>query len=399
MALTALAVASIVVVIVATIWGLGRVLNVLSPILWPLAVAAVIAYLLDPVVDFLEKRRLPRARAIILVFGLALVIVAGVLASILPRIIDETQLLIERIPVYSQRVQQRVEHWLANPPDPLRDLLRRSKEPVLPDAGTNAAAPPIEPELVPAAPATPATPSWSDTFDSKMVASAATWVTSLLPQVGSWLLDQFLRVVSWFGMLIGLALIPVYAFYFLLQKHAISRKWTEYLPLGKSDLKDELVFILRSINDYLIAFFRGQVLVAICDGILYTIGFLAIGLNYAFLIGFFAVFLTIIPFLGAFIICTAALILAFVQFGDWLHPLLVLGVFGIVQFLEGFVIQPKILGDRVGLHPLTIIIAVVAGTTLMGGLLGGILAIPLTAALRVLMFRYVWKTRAARAKS
>jgi len=75
--------------------------------------------------------------------------------------------------------------------------------------------------------------------------------------------------------------------------------------------------------------------------------------------------------------------------------LLVLAVFGVVQTLEGLVISPKILGDRVGLHPLAIIVAVMVGTTLLGGLLGGILAIPLTAALRVLMFRYVWKRREA----
>jgi predicted PurR-regulated permease PerM len=68
-------------------------------------------------------------------------------------------------------------------------------------------------------------------------------------------------------------------------------------------------------------------------------------------------------------------------------------LFSIVQFLEGFFISPKIMGDRVGLHPLTIIIAVMVGTTLLGGITGGILAIPLTAALRVLMFRYVWKKR------
>ena len=71
--------------------------------------------------------------------------------------------------------------------------------------------------------------------------------------------------------------------------------------------------------------------------------------------------------------------------------LLVLAVFAVVQTLEGLVISPKIMGDRVGLHPLTIIIAVMVGTTLLGGLLGGILAIPLTAALRVVMFRYVWR--------
>jgi predicted PurR-regulated permease PerM len=83
-------------------------------------------------------------------------------------------------------------------------------------------------------------------------------------------------------------------------------------------------------------------------------------------------------------------VIALVQYGDWLHPALVVGVFAIVQALEGLVIQPKIIGERVGLHPLTIIIAVITGTTLLGGLLGGILAIPLCAALRVILGRYVW---------
>jgi predicted PurR-regulated permease PerM len=115
-----------------------------------------------------------------------------------------------------------------------------------------------------------------------------------------------------------------------------------------------------------------------------------IGLNYAFLLGFCAVFLTIIPYIGAFIICTSAVLLAFVQFGDVTHGLLPLAVFAVVQVIEGFVLQPKILGDKVGLHPLAIIIAVIAGTTLLGGLLGGILAIPVTAALRVILYRYVW---------
>jgi predicted PurR-regulated permease PerM len=113
------------------------------------------------------------------------------------------------------------------------------------------------------------------------------------------------------------------------------------------------------------------------------------------LIGAMAIALTMIPFLGAIFTCLTALVIAFVQFGDWRHPLLVLLVFGIVQALEGLVISPKIMGDRVGLHPVTIIIAVMVGTTLLGGILGGILAIPLTAALRVVMFRYIWKRPAS----
>jgi predicted PurR-regulated permease PerM len=135
------------------------------------------------------------------------------------------------------------------------------------------------------------------------------------------------------------------------------------------------------------------VLVALCDGILLTVGFLAIGLNYAVLLGMVAGFLSIVPFLGVALSIIPAVILATVQFNDWLHPALVVGLFALVQFLEGFFISPKIMGDRVGLHPLTIILAVMIGTTLMGGIIGGILAIPLTAALRVLMFRYVWTNR------
>jgi predicted PurR-regulated permease PerM len=114
-------------------------------------------------------------------------------------------------------------------------------------------------------------------------------------------------------------------------------------------------------------------------------------LNYVFLLGLAAVLLNMIPFIGAMTICASALLIAFVQFGDWTHPLIVLGVFAVVQTLESLVISPKIMGDRVGLHPFMIIVAVVTGTTLFGSLLGGILAIPLAAALRVILARYVWK--------
>jgi predicted PurR-regulated permease PerM len=226
---------------------------------------------------------------------------------------------------------------------------------------------------------------------SQNLQTAAGLLAQGIGSVGPWLWGQKARLASWFGVLAGLALIPVYTFCFLLEKQRISSTWTDYLPVTDSRFKQELVFVLSSINNYLIAFFRGQVLVAICDGVLYGIGFLAIGLPYAVLIGAIAIVLTMIPFLGAIVTCCTAVVIAFAQFGDWLHPLLVLGVFASVQTLEGLVISPRIMGGRVGLHPVTIIIAVMVGTTLLGGLLGGILAIPLTAALRVAMFRYIWK--------
>ena len=209
--------------------------------------------------------------------------------------------------------------------------------------------------------------------------------------MSSWLLKRIGKVASGFGLLAGLALIPVYAFYFLLEKRGIESHWREFLPLQDSRAKEEVVFILDAINGYLVAFFRGQVLVALCDAVLYTLGFLIIGVNYALLLGFAAVFLTMIPFLGAIVIGITALTLSFVQYGDWQHPALVLVVFAVVQALEGLFISPRIMGNRVGLHPLAIIIAVMTGTTLLGGILGGVLAIPLAAALRVIMSRYVWK--------
>ncbi len=397
LAATALAGAVLVGVLTGVIWGLGQVLGLLAPVLWPLAVAGVFAYLLDPVVDFIERRGAPRPRAILSVFALAAVIVIALFGSVVPQVLRETRQLAEKIPAYASLVQNKAHYWIDHPPK----LLERFLMPQPEDGSSTNAAPATHSTLIstngPPLPDSGASPpsGWSPRIDPAALQSVTAWLARELPKVGAWLFGQVSKVASWFGVLAGMALIPVYAFYFLLEKEGIEKKWTDYLPLSKSEFKDELVFVLQSINDYLIAFFRGQVMVALCDGILYTLGFFIVGLPYAFLLGALATVLTMIPFLGAITTCVLALVIAFVQFGDWRHPFLVLAVFAVVQTLEGLVISPKILGDRVGLHPLTIIIAVMVGTTLLGGLLGGILAIPLTAAARVLMFRYVWKKREA----
>lgn len=410
-ALTALSGAALMGVGVGLVWALGEVLAVLSPVLWPLAVAGVIAYLLDPVVDFLQQRKVPRSRAIPLVFAVAGVAMIGLFAGITPQIYREVRQFVQRVPGYSERLQGKIDEWMTHPPGILQRFMKPASTNAVPGAAvaeplgaegatTNEAPTGLAGQDSPAVagggggPVTGVVAApWLDLFDRSTIKSASTWLGNLLTRAGQWLLGKASKVGSVFGVLAGLALVPVYAFYFLLEKEGIASSWTHYVPLRNSWLKDEFVFILRAVNDYLIVFFRSQVLVAACDGVLYTIGFLSIGLPYAVLLGVMATFLTMIPFLGAIATCLAALVIAFAQFGDWLHPLLVLVVFGVVQAIEGLVISPKIMGDRVGLHPLTIIVAVVVGTTLLGGILGGILAIPLTAALRVLMFRYVWRRR------
>jgi predicted PurR-regulated permease PerM len=222
------------------------------------------------------------------------------------------------------------------------------------------------------------------------------FMVDAVAKISAWGLEQLKKVMSLFGFLAGLALVPVYVFYFLLEKRGIKQNWTDYLPVHESRVKEEIVFVLHSINDCLIVFFRGQVLVAMCVGALLTTGFLVIGLEYAILLGVMAGLLSIIPYLGVALSIIPAFVLSMIQFvpdHGWLKPVLVLVVFAAVQAMEGLFISPKIIGDRVGLHPLTIIVAVMVGTTLLGGIMGGVLAIPLTAALRTAMFRYVWKDR------
>ena len=395
--LTALAIAVLIATIGAFIWGMGIVLNKLSPVLWPVAIGGVIAYILDPLVDFFERRKVPRTRAIILVFVIGLAIVLAMFGSVVPRMVIETRRLIENVPVYTQNAQNRINQWMSEVSR--KPTLLKWVERFIP--GQSKTAPRAAPTNAPASPdgqPAPSEPTADSAPSDELLAARLSenlikWVSAVLPKAGSWFAAQLSHVASLAGTALALAMAPVFTFYFLQEKAGIQKRWTEYLPVARSGFRDELVFVLKAINDYLIVFFRGQVLVAVCDGVCYTIGFLVIGLPYAVLLGAMATVLTMIPFLGAIATCFTALIIAFVQFGDWKHPLLVLAVFGVVQTLEGFVIQPKILGDRVGLHPLTIIIAVLVGTTLLGGLLGGILAIPLTAAMKVIMARYVWKGR------
>lgn len=353
-AITALAIAILLLLVGLIAWGAGWMINRLSSVLLPLAIAGVIAYLFDPVVDFFEKRRIPRTRAILLVFFLTFMLVLILAATVVPQLIGQTNQLIDEFPHQVERLKGVVSGWLEK-----SEWGARAKV------------------------------AW----DSQYGEQAKTWLTDAFPVVSQWVLTQLTKVASWAGLLAGLVLIPVYAFYFLLEKSGIEKNWSDYLPLKESKVKEEMVFVIRAINDHLIVFFRGQVLVAMCVGLLLTIGFTAIGLNYALVLGVVAGILGIVPYLGVMISIVPAVLLAVVQFGDWLHPLLVVCIFILAQMAEGLLISPKIIGDRVGLHPLTIIVAVMVGTTLMGGILGGVLAIPLTAAMRVLMFRYVWRKR------
>ncbi|MGK0188610.1 MAG: putative PurR-regulated permease PerM [Verrucomicrobiales bacterium] len=220
-------------------------------------------------------------------------------------------------------------------------------------------------------------------------------------------LQGFLGV---FGYIFGLLLVPVYLFYFLKEGTSIKENWSKYLPLQQSKFKDEVVSTLTEINGYLISFFRGQMLVSMIDGVLIGICLTLIGLPNGLLIGVFVALLGIIPYVGNLLCWIPAVLISIAHFGAtndngdlintwgwlpdgaiWPYPLIVTGIFVIVQQINGLVTAPKIVGDSVGLHPLTVIFSVFFWSLLIGGLLGALLAVPLTAALKVLFQRYLWE--------
>jgi predicted PurR-regulated permease PerM len=192
------------------------------------------------------------------------------------------------------------------------------------------------------------------------------------------------------GFLLRLILVPVYLFFLLKEKPRIEERWSDYLPLRASPLKNEVAEVISQINSYVVAYFRGQLLVCLVDGIAIGILLTAIGLNFAPVIGAMVVVLTMIPYIGIIICWVPAVLIAAFQWGDWTHPVIVTAIFIVVQNLEGLFYAPRIVGNYVGLHPMTVIVSIFVWGLIIGGVIGPLLAVPLTATLKVLFMRYVW---------
>ncbi len=356
--LTALAIGVLVAMAVFLVWGGAWLASKLSAVLIPLAAGGIIACLLDPLVVFLERRKIPRRWGVLLVLLVLGAILALVLAWIIPFLVVEINDFIKSLPSYLDKLQVYWETQIHQ----LNESLAAS--------------------------------GWGDrakiAWDQGISDSLQKWGNSAFAFVGSWILGHLSRILSLGSFVIGILLVPIYTYYFLVEREAITLRWKNYVPLWESKAKEEAVWFLNTVSESMVVFFRGQVLVALCEGTLLTIGFLMIGMKYAILIGAVAGIFSIIPYLGIALSIIPAVLLALAQFGTWTEPLLVVIVYVAVHLFDGYIVFPKVIGDRVGMHPAIIIVAVLVGATLMGGILGAILAIPVTAVLRALMFRYVW---------
>lgn len=356
-ALTALAIGIIATLAVGFILGLGSVIGFLQPLLIPVAVAGIFAFLLKPLVDRFIRWGLRRPMAVIAVFASVFLPMALIALWVVPEIYHQSAEFAEKLPGYFAQGQAAVaEH------------IHRAEE-------------------------------WFKLHspENPYIAPAMEWMQKQLPalpmKVWTFLSGGVQGFLGVAGFLLGMVLVPIYLYYFLINAESIAMHWGDYLPLRASPFKDEVVDCLNEINSYLIAFFRGQIIVTMIDGILIAGGLLAMGLNFALLIGLMVAVLQLIPYLGALLCWIPAVLIAFAQWHDWVHPLIVTVIFLLVFQLEGFYVSPKIVGNAVGLHPMTIIVSVFAWSLLIGGLLGALLAVPLTATLKVLLRRYIWARR------
>lgn len=399
LALTGVALAVIGALVVGLVVLLGNILNYLQPVLVPLAVAGILAYLLNPIVGKLQEKGLSRMRSIIYVFALCTVFLALAASLVLPKLVQQTGNLIDQREEIGEKLVRnlRTTPWLR---PVLNQALARHRQFETDSPGTATRFPPPVEDTEFA--------KWVEEFPGWMPGTYAVqrdtvpfgrtnlgvWIAEngrgIFKTSTEWLNASAGKVFGFIGYSLGFLLVPVYLFFFLKETDTIQRRWKLFVPLKKSHLKTEVVETLGEMNTYLIAFFRGQVLVSIIDGILTGILLWLIGLPYAIVIGIALAILGVMPFVGFLVTLIPALLIAAATWGDWQHPLLVFLIFFLVQQIDGLLIQPKIIGDKVGLHPMTIIFSIFFWSLVLGGFLGALLAVPLSASVKVVFTRYIW---------
>jgi len=205
-----------------------------------------------------------------------------------------------------------------------------------------------------------------------------------LEAVGRGAVSAGFGLVSFVTSLLGWVVAPVYFAFFLLADAPGKMEVQRFLPFLKEETRNDVAYLVNQFVEIIVAFFRGQLIIAFLQGVLFAIGFTLVGLKYGFIIGIVLGFLNIVPYLGSIIGLATALPIAFFQSGGGLiRVALVILVFTVVQMIEAYLLTPKIMGDRTGLHPMVIIVAIFFWSTALNGITGMILAIPLTAFLVV----------------
>jgi predicted PurR-regulated permease PerM len=315
-----------------------------SAIFLPLVIALILAYVFNPLVTLLEKRGMNRSLSIVLVFSVVIATLAALGAFFFFSIGAELRDVRINLPdyanlLYSYIPQQVKVYFGIETPDKVYQQINSALETL---RGAS-----------------------SDVFKDAFIL----------------LKKAFASTLSFVLALLGYLLTPIYLFYLLKDLPQLKEISSGMIPLRhRQALKEKVV----EINDLLSAFVRGQISVCAILAVLYSIGLYFIGIDLAVATGTLAGITFIIPYVGTILGIVLSMALAFLKFHDILHPLLCLGWFGIVQGLEGGVITPRIVGEKVGLHPIVTILAILIAGQLFG-ILGMLLAVPVAAVLKVVI--------------
>lgn len=321
----------------------------LSPILTPFLIAAILAYIANPVVNKVDAFQFnglgeklsfspSRTVAVIFVMLLLFVILFLILLIVIPLLQKEIILLTQKLPIYFNAAKSSLEPWLLSNFGITIDIDPAQIQQIL-------------------------TEHWK---------SAGNFAKQLALGIGN-------QGMAIFGWLANIILVPLVLFYLLIDWNIIIEKISQLIPKKLSRKTHE---IAREIDAVLAEFLRGQLTVMLLMSIFYAAGLWLAGLELALPIGILSGLLGFVPYLGIGLGFVLAVISGFLQFGQ-LHDLIpILVVFGLGQALESMALTPYLVGDRIGLHPLAVIFALMAGGQLFG-FTGVLLALPVSAAIAV----------------
>ena len=311
------------------VWSLGWVLSVFYNLLLPLALAGILALVLYPVMEFLERRLyLPRLLAISILLALFFVAIGGLVFVLVPILVSQTVQLMTVLPETLASWQSHFSYHF---------------------------------------------PQLSSMITTRMESSGGDEPKPVLEDPGR-------TIMSYLGLLAGISFVPLFLFFTLLSGHSLRGQASELLSVFHKTTQEKVLYFLDVFVGYVTAFFQGQLIIAVSMGTLYALSFTLIGLKFGVLAGLILGLLNIVPFLGTLIGLLVILPMAYLQ-PDGGVTLLMLAVvaFSVVQLIESWLLTPKIMANRSGLHPALVVISLFFWGTALGGIIGMVLAVPLTA--------------------
>ncbi len=313
----------------------------LSPILSPFIAALLLAWLGNPIVQRLQRAGRGRGFSVLIVFSLFFLLLAVTLLILVPIMWEQLTALIAGIPRLATWLKTTILPWVAS-------KLHKDVATLLdPTVVLNAAK-----------------------EHGQEIGNVVTLVLGYVSKSSG----------AFFVFISNVMLLPILSFYFL-------RDWPQFIQRIRESLprayEPKIVQLCIESNEVLVGFIRGQLLVMISLGAIYATGLWLVGLNSGLLIGFIAGMVSFVPYLGATVGILAAVVACLIQYGDINHLLLVALVFSVGQMCESFILTPWLVGDRIGLHPVTVIFAIMAGGFLFG-FIGILLALPVSAVCNVL---------------